>query len=588
MNRTKFAHWRTGFFALGLVYAVNGLAQNAGQTPNVERLNRNLSGPGVVTAPAKNSVKVQPATTPELKSDGRTMLVSGFQFNGVTAFPLDEIMDVANARLNQSYDLAGLQRIANSITTHYRDAGYLVARAWLAPQVVKDNVVVFQVYEGHLSKSEPIRVVSKASDVNVKRVTLIAQQSVCPQGDCVSQPLTQERVDRAALLVTEIMGYQVKGELVPGKELGTATMVLHTSTRLGPTPGLDDASVAALTAPRQGYAAEVSADNFGAQATGVNRVQGRLALSDFLQDGDQVGVSYMTTNKTDIKNYALDYSVALGDDGWRLGAGAGKTQYTLANTSGGYAGDATTANLYLTYPVVRSTKRNIDFRVDVDRVGLSDESVAPENRRLHTVRAGVSGDFQDQSTTGLAATTAWGVGVAASNLKYDDGRSASTVGQQNKYTARLNRTQNIDQTGWYVDGNVYGQQASGNLDSYGKLFLGGASAVRAYAGGEVGGDTAWIGQFALGKAWSMASSSTGQGIQTSVSTFYDRGWARLQENPSVGVTSNQVIRSGWGLETKISQKDKFSLRAFWAEGRNGVSTVDGKKSRIGLSVGLAF
>jgi hemolysin activation/secretion protein len=354
---------------------------------------------------------------------------------------------------------------------------------------------------------------------------------------------------------------------------------------LGGVPQSEDSTVGALMAPKNGYAVEVSVDNFGSQATGVNRTQARLAVGDLLQDGDQVGVSYMTTNKSDIKNYALDYSVAVGYDGWRVGASAGKTQYTLPTY--GYAGDASTVNMYLSYPVIRSSEKNIDFRVDLDHTKLSDESSAPQNRRLNAVRAGFSGDFQDQALMDQGASTSWGVGVVQSDVKYDEGIKVSSggVGRNDKYTTRLTRLQNLGDTGWHVDANMYGQQATGNLDSYGKLFLGGANAVRAYAGGEVGGDTAYVGQFALGKSWAM--SYNGQGIQTSVSTFYDRGWARISEKP-VSSTDNQTTRAGWGFEAKVAQKDKFSLRTFWAKGQSGVSAIDQKKSRVGLSLGLAF
>ena len=569
-------------------YACSATAQED-KSSTVENLNRNMTGPNVIKSPVRNSVKAQPAadiTAGALKAGGPAIEVRGFQFNGATVFSVDELMGASNAHLRESYDLLGLQTIADAITTHYRQSGYLVARAWLEPQTVKDSVIVFQIYEGHLSKSEPIRINTKSADVDKQRVEKIALQSLCGDTDCASKPLTQARVDRAALLVTEITGYQVKGELVPGKELGTTSMVLNTTPRLGGLPQIEDSTVGALVAPKNGYAVEVSVDNFGSQATGVNRAQARLAVGDLLQAGDQVGVSYMTTNKSDIKNYALDYSISVGYDGWRLGASAAKTQYTLSTY--GYAGDASTANVYASYPIVRSSEKNIDFRVDLDRIKLSDESSTPQNRRLNAIRAGLVGDFQDLALMGQGASTSWGVAVVQSDVKYDDGITPGSggVGRYDKYTTRLTRLQNLGNTGWYLDGNMYGQQATGNLDSYGKLFLGGANAVRAYAGGEVGGDTAYVGQFALGKSW--AASYNGQGIQTSVSTFYDRGWARLQENPSLGTTDNQTTRAGWGFEAKVVQKDKFSLRTFWAKGQSGVSAIDQKKSRVGLSLGLAF
>ena len=591
MKKLKnFLPLRTALFVIAMnAVAPAAMAQDGGAL-SVENLNRSLTGPNVLKTPAKEAVKAPSSansSSSTFKEGGYALKVSGFQFDGATVFTVDELMNASGAHLLQSYDLAALQGIADAITSYYRQSGYMVARAWMAPQVIKDGAVVFQIYEGHLSQSEPFRVISKSQEVDKDRISKIVQHSLCQDQECSAQPLTQEHVDRAALLVTEITGYQVKGELVPGKELGSTTMVLAAGPRLGATPSTDEFTVDALTPPRRGYATEISVDNFGSQATGVNRTQARLAVGDLLRDGDQVGVSYMTTNKSDLKNFSLDYSIALGYDGWRVGASAGKMQYNLSNY--GYAGDASTANIYSSYPIVRSAEKNIDFRLDLDHTQLSDESAAPQNRRLNAVRAGLSGDFQDRAVMDFGASTSWGAGVVQSDVAYNSGitpSSGTTGGRFDKYTARITRLQNLGSAGWYLDANAYGQQASSNLDSYSKLFLGGANAVRAYAGGEVGGDTAYVSQIGLGKSWSTTFS--GQGLQTSLSSFYDRGWAKLQQNPSAGITGNQVILAGWGLEAKVVQKDKFSLRTFWAKGTSGPSSIDQKKSRIGVNLGIAF
>ena len=178
-------------------------AQGVGAS-SVENLNRNLEGPSVLRG-AKDVV-VPPSFKPEAApAGGYSFMVRGFQFEGATAFVLDELMRASGARLLQSYDLAGLQAIADALTIHYRESGYLVARVWLAPQAIKDGMVVFQVYEGYLSEAEPFRVVSQFDEVDKGRVQEIVRQSLCQSGRCSAKPLTQERVERAALLVGEIM-----------------------------------------------------------------------------------------------------------------------------------------------------------------------------------------------------------------------------------------------------------------------------------------------------------------------------------------------------------------------------------------------
>lgn len=557
------------------------MAQGAASS-SVENINRNLTGPEVVSPASKEAVGsrlAKPMTQEAVKPGGPTIKINGFQFEGLTAFSVDELLQASSARLPGVYDLFALQAISDAITTHYRKAGYLVARAWLTPQAIKDGVVVYQIYEGRLSQSEPIRVEASDPSIDVGRVMQIAQKSLCGEVECGASPLKQSRVDRAALLVTEITGYQIKAELVPGKELGTSTM----SMQVGPRSGR---SVTGSGGARKGLSAELSVDNFGSEATGKNRGQVRLTGQDAFKLGDQVGLSYMTTNKKDIENYNVDYSFPIGHGGWRMGVGSGKTNYTLGAEFGGFAGKAKNHGVNLSYPILRTGRGNIDWRVDIERISLSDQSSLPEDRRLNSARMGISGDYQDQVLNGWGARTSWLVGWAQSDLKYEDARDSTTVGSRDKYTARISRLQGLGGDGWYTSANVYGQRASGNLDSYGKLFLGGANAVRAYAGGEVGGDAAVVGQFAVGKVW--ASTVLDRDLMADLSMFYDRGWARLQQNPTSGVTDNTAVRAGWGVEAKVSQKDAFVLRAFWAKGRSGDSSVDNKDDRVGLSLGIAY
>ncbi len=553
-----------------------------GATSSVENINRNLTGPEVVSPvswEAVGSRLAKPLTQGEVKPGGPTIKINGFQFEGLTAFSVDDLLQASSARLPGVYDLFALQAISDAITAYYRKAGYLVARAWLTPQAIKDGVVVYQIYEGRLSQSEPIKVEANHPGIDVSQVKQIVKKSLCGEVDCGSSLLKQSSVDRAALLVTEITGYQIRAELVPGKELGTSTMAMQVDPRSG-------RSVTGSGGARKGVNAGLSVDNFGSKATGENRAQVRLTGQDALKTGDQMGLSYMTTNKKDIENYNVDYSFPIGHEGWRMGLASGKTNYTLGAGFGGFAGDAKNHGVNLSYPILRTGQGNIDWRVDIDRISLSDQSSLPEDRRLNSARMGLSGDFQDQVLNGLGARTSWLVGWAQSDLKYEDARDSTTVGSRDKYTARINRLQGLGGDGWYTSANVYGQRASGNLDAYGKLFLGGANAVRAYAGGEVGGDTAVVGQFAIGKVW--ASTMLDRNLMADVSVFYDRGWARLQQNPTSGVTDNTSVRAGWGVEAKVSQKGAFVLRAFWAKGLSGDSSVDNKEDRVGLSLSMAY
>lgn len=541
-------------------------AQNAG-APSVESFNRNLTQPGVLIPRSSSGLDASapmPASS-SVPSGGMSVFVSGFLLNGVTVFDTAELLAAAGVTLQTHYDLAGLQAVADAITLQYRKAGYLVARAWLSPQAIDNHVITLQVFEGHLSATEPY-LVNAAPELDVGLVRATVQQNLCGDTGCAVLPLTQQRVERATLLAGEVSGYRVQGQLMPGKELGSTRLALDVM-------------------PRDAFLVEAGVDNFGSKATGVNRAQMRLAANHVLQTGDQLVMAYLTTNKSDMRYDTLDYSLPVGVQGWRVGAGAGKTQYNLPAFAG-YAGTAHSSTAYASYPLVRSAQRNLDWRVDYEATRLSDHSTISNDRHLDAWRVGISGDFQDAQASDRPALNNWALAATQTNLGMSDGSVGATSGSRVKYTGRWSRIQSLTPNGWYAAANTYGQHANGNLDAYSKLFLGGANAVRAYAGGEVGGDSAAVGQFSVGKNWTLQ----GQGpvTQLGLSAFYDRGWARLQKDPSQGVASNQQARAGHGLELQISQKDSLSVRAFVAKGETGASSVDGKNHRVGISLGLSF
>lgn len=543
-------------------------AQNASQ-PSVESFNRNLTltqPGGLISRSSSDSATVSsPVATHVTPSGGMSVFVSGFQLHGVTVFDTAELLAATGATLQTHYDLARLQAVADAVTLHYRNAGYLVARAWLSPQAIENHVITIQVFEGQLSGTSPYRV-NAAPGVDEVLVQAIAHDQLCGEVACAARPLTQQRVERASLLVGDITGYRVRSELMPGKELGSTSLVLNVT-------------------PSEKYVVETGMDNFGSKATGVNRLQMRLAANHALQTGDQLAVAHLTTNKSDMRYYMLDYSLPVGGRGWRVGAGGSKTQYNLPAFAG-YAGTAHASNAYASYPLVRSGQRNLDWRVDYEITRLSDQGATSNARHMEAWRMGLSGDFQDQHLANQLAASNWALAVSQTNLNMKDGSVVATTGSHMKYTARWSRTQTLAPNGWYASVNTYGQRAYDNLDAYAKLFLGGANAVRAYAGGEVGGDTAVVGQFAVGKTWALQGE--GSATHVGLSAFYDRGWARLQQAPATPVSGNLQVRAGHGLELQLSQKDALSARAFVARGETGASTIDGKNTRVGISLGLAF
>ena len=500
--------------------------------------------------------------------------IQKLRFTGQTVYTTEQLSDFLGLAVPGYYDLQTIQAAVDSLSNHYRMDGYSVARAWLMPQAMTGGELTITIFEGHLSTKEPFKISTNDPRVRVDLVRDALSQNLCTESisACSREVITEDRIDRATLLAIEITGYQLAAELSPGQEIGTSTLLVQASSRTN-------------------YAGGFTIDNFGSQATGVNRGTFSLALNDLLDQGDLLYMSYVGTNLSDMHNFSADYSDSVGFNGLRLGATVARTQYVIQGPGYvglGFAGTARTASAYASYPLARTATSSVDLRGTYEFDSLHDFSADEEDRNINSYRLGLSGDFRDEALLGLPSSSVWSLIAASSNLILNGSASNDVAerGYRTKTSVRFERNQSVAENGWFFDSLMYGQRASGNLDSFAKLFLGGASSVRAYPSGETGGDSAAIGQFSLGKNWQVSSDTVQRSI--GLSTFYDRGWAMLQQSPAPGISDNTQTRAGWGLETNWFQKDLFTLRLFWAKATTGPSEVDSKIHRVGASFGLNF
>jgi hemolysin activation/secretion protein len=104
--------------------------------------------PGVPkTAPR---VEVAPSVNPLVPSKAGTVFVAQhLNVTGASVFTQAELLKVADFEPGRDMNLRALDVMAHKITQHYRQAGFLVARAYLPAQEVRDGVVTIAVLEGH-------------------------------------------------------------------------------------------------------------------------------------------------------------------------------------------------------------------------------------------------------------------------------------------------------------------------------------------------------------------------------------------------------------------------------------------------------
>lgn len=492
---------------------------------------------GALQKQNEQSLKLQapPALAPRshvapsvIKKEGeQTVTVARFELTGNTLLSSDVLGQAVEPFLNRPLSFAELQQSAEAVAMAYREAGWIV-RAYLPQQAIAQGVVTIQVIEAVFGsvrmQGEP------ATRVEASQLMDIVG-GVLRKGD----PLSARDIDRALLLLDDLPGVSVVGNLVEGRERSETDL--------------------ALTAADESFVVgNVAYDNAGATSTGKERLSANLVLNSPLRMGDAFTTNLLKTQGSEYQRMA--YTVPLGSDGLRAGFHGSLMHYDLlaSFSTAGYKGTADTIGLDLSYPLVRSQLQNINLGLSYDSKRFDNRSSAASmsNYRLSVYNLTLSANQFDNWGGGGANTAS--VGLAQGNVNLDgspnqsaDAEGANTHGRYTKLNVNLSRLQSLTpDLSWYV--SAAWQTASQNLDSSEKMYLGGVNGVRAFPTSE-GGGTA--GRVLINELRHRLDD------QFTITAFYDYGHVKEFRNnqrlvaDNSGNTLNAALNSyslqGWGM-----------------------------------------
>jgi hemolysin activation/secretion protein len=497
--------------------------------------------PGAPSRPALNGAETQ------------RFIVSTLKISGNSAFPAETLLAlVRDDVVGKTLTLADLQAAAAKITAHYRERGYLVARAYVPAQRIAANgaEVEIAVIEGVLGEVK-VENRSRLSDATAARFAEPLRPGLA---------LSEENLERPILLLSDQT--QVNPVLRPGAATGASDLALE----LAPSPL---------------FAGQVALDNWGNRFTGSYRLTGQLDMRSALGLGETLGAQ-LTETFDGLTSVSLRGALPLGGDGWRAGASYSATQYELGEDFAvlDASGTARSAGAFVSYPLVRRQRWNLNATLAAegkdleDRVGLTN-TVTP--RRTRAATASVAGDVRDP----LAADSVlvWSASLLSGDLSIDeplvravDEATAMTQGEYHKYSFSLLYLQSFARD-WSVYASFQAQGASKNLDSSEKFSLGGAQGVRAYPVGEAAGDEGALGTLELRYALPRWG-----GAAPSLIAFADYGRSRINKEPFLpGVNVRKLGAAGVGVS--LAKAADFSLRAYLAgKTTDAVATADTDRS----------
>lgn len=489
------------------------------------------------TVPAPR-VEIQPAPAPAVSpADASAIVVRRLIVTGASVYADSELMAITGFVPGQRLTLGDLNELADRVTARYRQDGYLVARAYLPAQEVKDGVVTMAVLEGHYGNVR-LNNSSRLNDGVANRIL-----GGLNSGDVIAAEPLESRL----LQMSDLPGVEIRSTLVPGA-----------------SPGRSDLRVDVIEGPR--ISGSVDADNAGNRYTGEVRVGATLNINNPAGWGDMVTLRALTSGQG-LRYGRAAYQVPVG--GGRVGVAVSQLDYELGKEFKPLDahGRARTASLFGSHPLLRTRNSNHSAGLTLENRRFDDHVGAfglVSEKHAQVAVVSLYGDHTDQLGGGgfnsyLLSLTAGDLDLRTPSVRATDATTANTQGRYGKLGFQAARVQQLTASTSLM-ASIHGQLASTNLDSSEKMQLGGMYGVRAFPEGEASADQGAVLTLEARQLLSLSNRVPGQ---VQLVAFVDTGSVTLNKNPwSAG--ANRRHLSGAGVGLYWTRANDFSVRAFYA------------------------
>lgn len=510
--------------------------------------------PDLRTSP--DPIRVQPQAAPVQALASTTVFrLERLQVTGATAFAEADLLKVAGFEPGRELSLQALQAMAERITQHYRRNGFLMARAYLPAQEIRDGVGSLAVLEGQYGQVQVKNTSSLDSQVPKDLLAGLNHR------DVITLPPLEERL----LLLSDVPGVQVRSSLVPGASMGLSDLVVEVE-------------------PGARISGSVDADNAGNRYTGEERLGATVNLNNPTGRGDLASLRVLTSG-SGLRYGRASYQAPVGRG--RVGVAYSDLAYKLEREFAALQanGHARIATVFGSYPLRRTRQSNMSIGLSLEAKTFQDRIDAEPSvtdKRAQVAVATWYGDQRDAWGGGglNSYSLAWSSGnidVRTPAALQRDADTARSGGHYNKLAFALSRVQRASES-LTLSASLSGQVASKNLDVSEKMELGGMYGVRAYPEGEAYADEGLLLTLEARQQLRLSDSATSQ---VHLAVFVDAGTVKLHHKPWLAEDQRRHL-SGAGVGVYWTRARDFSVKAFYAHklGHEDALSAPDKSGRI--------
>lgn len=366
-------------------------------------------------------------------------------------------------------------------------------------------------------------------------------------------PLTRRALERYLSLMRDIPGAKVDVALLRGEKAGGVTLSI--------TPVRDASDFSA------------GIDNRKQAGLGAGQFRATAQLNSLLRDGDRTDLTFLSA--IDFKRYryaGLAHQTPIGSDGLTLGLSTSYLDTRLKDYP--ITGEAWTAGVSLSYPLIRSYKRNLTISAGLD--GLNSDAAllgsVLSSDHIRTLRVALGYSMVGAKSV-LAASASVSRGLDIFGARGNPGFTDPT------FSKLLSRASYDRMLGKHIVGRVRvaGQYSKDRLSGNERFAVGGPDFGRAFDTAILSGDRGVAGSFELAwRPW-LAGKFAG----TELYGFMDGARIRILERFATPAADYGLASAGGGVRLAYTSRASVSV-----EGARVIDTAyDGAEGGWALNLG---
>ena len=255
---------------------------------------------------------------------------------------------IREQRRQRGITLGMIETVADTITRYYRERGFILAKAYIPQQQVRDGIVTLTILLGELGEVD-VHNNKRYSTNSIKRVF---------KND-YGTPVTNDGVEEKLYLLNDLPGLSVQGYFEPGSQVGDTKFNVNVTGE-------------------QWYDASLRLDNHGAERSGKNRAFAQFQLHNPSTLGDQIDLSilqsYTPQNSTygafgytiPVMSPRLKFSIGASSNDFALGSG--NSELSSADSGFDMKGKSLVIDSSLRYQLKRSRVTNYSTELKVSQI----------------------------------------------------------------------------------------------------------------------------------------------------------------------------------------------------------------------------